>query len=67
MIDGKEIMTKFLLNREYTKSGILKNFIDKKQQNKLSDKDSIKYPTYGSRFKLSMTVSLGFKMVEFET
>ena len=38
-----------------------------KQQTKLPDKDSIKYLTYGSSFKLSMTASVGFKMVEFKS
>ena len=46
---------------------ILKKFTSKKHQTKLSDKDSIKYLTYGSRFKSSMTASVGFKTVEFES
>ena len=46
---------------------ILKKFTDKKRRTKLSDKDSIKYLTYGSSFKSSMTASVGFKMVEFES
>ena len=46
---------------------ILKKFIDKKQQIKLSDKDSIKYLTYDSSFKSSMTAIVGFKMVELES
>ena len=45
---------------------ILKKFTDQKQRTKLSDKNSIKYETYGSSFKSSMTASVGFKMVEFE-
>ena len=46
---------------------ILKKFTDKKRRTKLSDKDFIKYQTYGSSFKSSMTASVGFKMVEYET
>ena len=46
---------------------ILKKFTSKKRHTKLSDKDSIKYLTYGSSFKSSMTASVGFKMVEFES
>ena len=46
---------------------ILKKFTSKKRRTKLSDKDSIKYLTYGSSLKSSMTVSVGFKMVEFES
>ena len=46
---------------------ILKKFTDKKRQTKLSDKDSIKYLTYGITFKSSMTASVGFKMAEFES
>lgn len=38
-----------------------------KQQTKLLDKDSIKYKTYSSNFKSSMTASVGFKMMEFES
>ena len=38
-----------------------------KRRTKLSDKNSIKYETYGSSFKLSMTATAGFKIVEFES
>ena len=67
LIDGKEIMARCLLDTGCPKSMILKNFTNKKQQTKLSDKDSIKYETYGSSFKSSMIASVGFKMIEFET
>ena len=60
-------MARCLLDTGCTKSMILKKFTDKKRQTKLSDKDSIKYLTYGSSFKSSMTASVGFKMVEFES
>ena len=46
---------------------ILKKFIDQKRRTKLSDKDSIKYETYGSSFKSLMTASVGFKMIVFES
>ena len=46
---------------------ILKRFTSKKRRTKLSDKDSIKYLTYGSSFKSSMTTSVGFKIFEFES
>ena len=59
-------MARCLLDTRCTKSMILKRFTDKKQQTKLSDKDSIKYETYGSSFKSSMTASVVLKMVEFE-
>ena len=67
LIEGKEVMARCLLDTGCTKSIILKKFIDKKRQTKLSDKDSIKYQTYGSSFKSYMTASVGFKRVEFET
>ena len=67
LIHGEEIMARCLLDTGCTKSMILKKFTDKKRQTKLSDKDSIKYLTYGSSFKSSMTASVGFKMVEFES
>ena len=60
-------MARCLLDTGCTKSMILKKFKSKKQQTKLSDKDSIKYLTYGSRFKSSTTASVGFKMVGFES
>ena len=66
-VDGDEVMTRCLLDTRCTKSMILKKFTDKKRQTKLSDKDSIKYLNYGSSFKLLMTASMGFKMVEFES
>ena len=59
-------MARCLLDTGCTKSMILKRFTDKKRRTKLSDKDFIKYETYGSSFKSSMTASVGFKMVEFE-
>ena len=59
-------MARCLLDTGCTKSMILKRFTDKKRRTKLSDKNSIKYETYGSSFKSSMTPSVGFKMVEFE-
>ena len=65
-VDGKEVMARCLLDTGCTKSMILKQFTDKKRRTKLSDKNSIKYETYGSSFKSSMTASVGFKMVEFE-
>ena len=46
---------------------ILKRFTDQKRQPKLSDKNSIKYETDGSSFKLSMIASMGFKMVKFKS
>ena len=46
---------------------ILKKFIDKKWQTKLSDKDSIKWLTYGSSFKSLLIASVGFKIMEFES
>ena len=46
---------------------ILKEFTDQKRLTRLLDKDSIKYKTYGSSFKFSMTASVGFKMVEFKS
>ena len=67
LIDRKEVMVKCLLDTGCTTSMILKKFIDQKQRIKLSDKDSIKYQTYGSSFTSSMTASVGFKMVEFES
>ena len=66
-VDGKEVMARCLLDTGCTKSMILKKFTSKKRRTKLSDKDSIKYLTYGSSFKSSMTASVGFKMVEFES
>ena len=66
-VDGKEVIARCLLDTGCTKSMILKNFTDQKRRTKLSDKNSIKYETYGSSFKSSMTASVGFKMVEFET
>jgi hypothetical protein len=49
-----------------TKSMILKQFTNKKQQTKLSKENTIKYETYGSECHSSMTASVGFKMIEFE-
>ena len=66
-VDGNEVTTKCLLDTGCTKSMILKKYIDKKQQTKLMDKDSIKYLTYSSTFKSSMTAILGIKMAEFES
>ena len=66
-VDGEEVTARCLLDTGCTKSMILKKFTSKKQRTKLSDKDSIKYLTYGSSFKSSMTASVGFKMVEFES
>ena len=65
-VDGKEVIARCLLDTGCTKSMILKKFTDQKRRTKLSDKDSIKYETYGSSFKSSMTASVGFKMVEFK-
>ena len=65
--DGQEVMARCLLDTGCTKSMILKKFTDKKRRTKLSDKDSIKYLTYGNSFKSSMAASVGFKMVEFES
>ena len=66
-VDGEEVMARCLLDTGCTKSMILKKFTSKKRRTKLSNKDSIKYLTYGSSFKSSMTASVGFKMVEFES
>ena len=66
-VDGQEVMARCLLDTGCTKSMILKKFTSKKRRTKLSDKDSIKYLTYGSSFKSSMTTSVGFKMVKFES
>ena len=63
LINGKEVMARCLLDTGCRKSMILKTFTDKKQWNKLLDKDSIRYQTYGISFKSSMTASAGFKMV----
>ena len=65
-IDGKEKMAKCLLYTGCTKSMILKMFTDKKRRTKLSNKDTVGYETYNSKFKSSMTASVGFKMVECE-
>ena len=46
---------------------ILKKCIGQKRRTKLLDKGSIKYQTYGSSFKSSMTASVDFKMVQFES
>ena len=66
-VDGQEVMARCLLDTGCTKSMILKKFTSKKRRTKLSDKDSIKYLTYGSSFMSSMKASVGFKMVEFES
>ena len=60
-------MARCLLDTGCTKSMILKKFTSKNRRTKLSDKNSIRYTTYGSSFKSSMTASVGFKMVEFES
>ena len=67
LIVGKEVMARSLLDTGCTKLVTLKKFIDKKRRNKLSNKDSIRYQIYNSSFKSSMTASVGFKMVEFES
>ena len=66
-VDGREVMARCLLDTGCTKSMILKKFTSKERQTKLSDKNSIRYTTYDSSFKSSMTASVGFKMVEFES
>ena len=66
-VNGQKVMVRCLLDTGCTKFMVLKKFTSKKRQTKLSNKDSIKYLTYGSRFKLSMTASVGFKMVEFKS
>ena len=66
-VNGNKVMVRCLLDTGCTKSMILKKYIDKKQQTKLMDKDSIKYLTYSSTFKSSMTAILGIKMAEFES
>ena len=66
-VNGQEVMAQCLLDTGCTKSMILKKFTSMKRRTKLLDKDSIKYLTYGSSFKSSMTASVGFKMVEFES
>ena len=57
-------MARCLLDTGCTKFMILKKFTSKDRRTKLSDKNSIRYTTYGSSFKSSMTASVGFKMVE---
>ena len=49
-VDGQEVMARCLLDTGCTKSMILKKFTSKKRRTKLSDKDSIKYLTYGSSY-----------------
>ena len=66
LINEKKVMARCLLDTGCTKSMILKTFIDQKQGTKLSEKDSIKYETYGSSLKSLMIASVGFKMLEFK-
>ena len=66
-VNGQKVMVRCLLDTGCTKFMVLKKFTSKKRQTKLSNKDSIKYLTYGSSFKSSMTASVGFKIVEFES
>ena len=56
----------YLLGTGCTRSMILKKFTDANRRTKLSQSDTIKCETYGSTFKLSMTASVIFKIIEFE-
>ena len=64
--DGTERMAICLLDTGCTKSMILKKFTETKRRTKLSKEETVEYETYGSKFKSSMTASVGFKMVEFQ-
>ena len=66
-VNEQEVMARCLLDTGCMESMILKKFTDKKRQTKLSDKHFDKYLTYVSSFKSSITASVGFKMVEFES
>ena len=55
-----------LLDTSCTRLMILKNFTDPKQRTNLSQSNTIEYERYDSTFKLSMTASIDFKIVEFE-
>mmetsp|Transcript_50167 Transcript_50167/g.56035 ORF Transcript_50167/g.56035 Transcript_50167/m.56035 type:complete len:88 (-) Transcript_50167:642-905(-) len=56
---GTETMASCILDTGCTKSMMLEQLTDQKQQNKKPDKDSIKYETQGSKLNSSMASSVG--------
>ena len=58
--NGKDFMERGLLDKGCSKLIVLKEFVDKKQQTKLEEKDQFTRNIYGGQFKFLLMVSVGF-------
>ena len=59
------MMVRAMFDSGCSKSIILKEFTAKKRRTLLSQKEQVRYETYGGKFVSKSTASVGFRLVEF--